>query len=177
MGLTTTTAYVSALPLLFFSKWLFARTGHILIIILAFFTYAIRYIGYSFVPSMGYIFIFEMLEAVTQNLMYTAATEYGFAATPRGMSATVQGLIHMSHWAIGKLLFPPSKLGKCFPVSFQQLNSFRKRHWKPDWWNFLGRFRIQEVVPLMGNSQHISWLRLSQPSWSVVTKGGSNESD
>lgn len=102
MGFTITTAYFSALPFVFFSKLIFDRVGHIPVIILAFFTYALRFVGYSVVPSMRYIYIFEVLEALTENLMYTAATEYGFYATPAGMSATVQGMIHMCHWAIGE---------------------------------------------------------------------------
>lgn len=50
---------------------------------------------------MDYIYIFEALEGLTSGLVMTAAAEYAFAATPPGMIATVQALIHIGHLAFG----------------------------------------------------------------------------
>lgn len=101
IGLAGTIVHVSALPLLFFSKSVIVRTGHIPLVILVFFTQAIQYAGFSIVSSMGYIYMFQALEGFAQGLVMTAVSEYGFSVTPPGMTATVQAVIHIAHFAIG----------------------------------------------------------------------------
>ncbi len=102
IGLASTVAHVCGLPLLYFSKSIIDRTGYIPLIIAAFFAYASRYFGLWIVPSMGYIYILEAVEGLMLGLLMTAAAEFGYIMTPRGMTASVQALIHVAHLAIGK---------------------------------------------------------------------------
>lgn len=102
IGLANTMAHVCALPLLFFSKSVIDRTGHIPLLIASLFAYTVRYIGVSMVPSIGYAYIFEAIDGLMHGLLLTAASEYGYIMTPPGMTATVQALIQISYLAIGK---------------------------------------------------------------------------
>ena len=60
LGLTITTGAVVSIPFLFISDWLVKKIGMVNVLIIALFTYSIRYIGYSYITNAWYAFPFEV---------------------------------------------------------------------------------------------------------------------
>ena len=76
--------------------------GHTACLYLALAGFAVRFLSFSFISNVWIAPPVELLHGVCFGLMYDAATEYASIISPKGMSATVQGLIGGLYFGFGK---------------------------------------------------------------------------
>ena len=130
-GITVTLGAVVGLPFLYISDIIVKKTGRIVLLLGGFFVYALRFIGYSFITWMFYLYQlnskkifnrlecyykklmfrnpwlslpFEALEAVTVHLMGISMSLFCASAAPQGLLATLHGLAGSVHYSIGNWL-------------------------------------------------------------------------
>ena len=76
--------------------------GHIPCLYIALFAWFIRFLSYSFLTNAWYVLPVELLHGVCFGLMYASASAYASIISPKGMTATVQGLIGGLYFGFGK---------------------------------------------------------------------------
>ncbi|CAG7728467.1 unnamed protein product [Allacma fusca] len=102
LGLTLTTGSLTGVPFLWGAEKIVAKIGRVNVIVIAFVTYFVRFIGYSYVLSPWWCFPFEALEAFTYHLMWAAAATYCSILAPKGLLATLMGVMGALHYSLGK---------------------------------------------------------------------------
>jgi len=102
LGLTITTGAVISIPFLYVSDWIVKKMGNENVFIVAFFAYAIRYVGYSYITNPWMAFPFEALELFTYQLKKVACSKYIGEKAPTGLLATLNGLAGGMHYGFGK---------------------------------------------------------------------------
>ncbi|KAF0292791.1 Major facilitator superfamily domain-containing protein 6-B [Amphibalanus amphitrite] len=100
-GLTMTVAGLASMPFNWWSDAITRKIGHVNVLIMAFFGYAVRYVGYSLIKVPWLCFPFELLEVVTVHLMWNSAATYTAQLAPPGLLATMTGLSGMLHYNAG----------------------------------------------------------------------------
>ncbi|XP_043198336.1 major facilitator superfamily domain-containing protein 6-A-like [Amphibalanus amphitrite] len=101
LGLTMTVAGLASMPFNWWSDAITRKIGHVNVLIMAFFGYAVRYVGYSLIKVPWLCFPFELLEVVTVHLMWNSAATYTAQLAPPGLLATMTGLSGMLHYNAG----------------------------------------------------------------------------
>ena len=84
--------------------------GHIPCLYIALFAWFIRFLSYSFLTNAWQVLPVELLHGVCFGLMYAAASAYASIISPKGMSATVQGLIGGLYFGFGMIILPILRL-------------------------------------------------------------------
>ncbi|CAL8071546.1 unnamed protein product [Orchesella dallaii] len=102
LGLTLTVGSLAGIPFLYGAEKLVAKAGRVNIIALAFLVYFIRFFGYSYIPNPFWCFPFEAMEAFTYHLMWVAAATYCAVLAPKGLLATLTGVMGSLHYGLGK---------------------------------------------------------------------------
>jgi len=102
MGLTMTVGFGVSLPFLFVADTIVEKIGRPVIFTMSFFMYGVRLIGYSFITNPWMCFPFELLEVITFQLTWVAAVTYCHIIAPKGLLATMTGLIGATHYSIGR---------------------------------------------------------------------------
>ncbi|XP_068917217.1 major facilitator superfamily domain-containing protein 6-A isoform X2 [Tenebrio molitor] len=102
LGITVTVGTVSSMPFLYGADNITRKVGHITVIIVAFFAHAARLVGYSLIESAWWCFPFEALESLSVHMMWVAAATYCAILAPKGLLATLIGVIGMAHFSIGR---------------------------------------------------------------------------
>ncbi|XP_067134531.1 LOW QUALITY PROTEIN: major facilitator superfamily domain-containing protein 6-like [Centruroides vittatus] len=102
LGLTLTVGAIVGLPFLYTSDFFVRKFGRVNLLIVAFFFYAIRCIGYSYIHNPWWFVLFEAMEASTYHLMWVAAATYAAGLAPKGLLATIQGCVAGMHFGIGR---------------------------------------------------------------------------
>ncbi|RZC39487.1 uncharacterized protein BDFB_000239, partial [Asbolus verrucosus] len=102
LGITVTVGTISSIPFLYGADNITRKVGHINIIIIAFFAHAARLVGYSLIESAWWCFPFEALESLSVHMMWVAAATYCAILAPKGLLATLIGVIGMAHFSIGR---------------------------------------------------------------------------
>ncbi|XP_017769290.1 PREDICTED: uncharacterized protein LOC108557327 [Nicrophorus vespilloides] len=102
LGVTVTVGTLSSMPFLYGAEKITKKIGHVNIIIIAFFAHSARLMGYSFIESAWWCFPFEAMESLSVHLMWVAAATYCAVIAPKGLLATLIGVIGMAHFSIGR---------------------------------------------------------------------------
>lgn len=102
LGVTVTVGTISSVPFLYGSDKITGTIGHVHVIVLAFFAYSIRLVGYSLIESPWWCFPFEALESIAVHLMWVAAATYCAILAPRGLLATLLGVCSVAHYSVGR---------------------------------------------------------------------------
>ncbi|KAG4066826.1 hypothetical protein HA402_012893 [Bradysia odoriphaga] len=102
LGITITVGTVSSIPFLYGAEAITRRVGHVNLIIIAFFSHAVRLVGYSFIDDAWWCFPFEAMEALSCHLMWVAAATYCAILAPKGLLATLIGVLGMAHFSLGR---------------------------------------------------------------------------
>ena len=102
LGLCCGMNALSEVGILLISGKIINLIGHVRCLYIALFAYAVRYLGYSFLTNAWYVLPVELLHGVSFGLMWAAATAYAFIIAPKGMSATVLGLMAGVYFGLGK---------------------------------------------------------------------------
>ncbi|KAJ3640133.1 hypothetical protein Zmor_003449, partial [Zophobas morio] len=102
LGITVTVGTISSMPFLYGADNITRKVGHITIIIVAFFAHAARLVGYSLIENAWWCFPFEALESLSVHMMWVAAATYCAILAPKGLLATLIGVIGMAHFSIGR---------------------------------------------------------------------------
>lgn len=76
--------------------------GHIPCLYIGLFAWFIRFLSYSFLTNVWLVLPIELLHCLCFGLMYAAASAYGTIISPKGMTATIQGLIGGFYFGFGK---------------------------------------------------------------------------
>lgn len=101
-GLCIVINCVFEVPLLFVSGLLIKKVGTAVCLHLAILAVAVRFFCYSFITNPWLVLLVEPLQGITFGVMWPAATTKASLITPRGMSATIQGLVGGIYFGIGK---------------------------------------------------------------------------
>ncbi|ODM98430.1 Major facilitator superfamily domain-containing protein 6 [Orchesella cincta] len=102
LGLTLTVGSLAGIPFLYGAEKLVTKAGRVNIIAFAFIVYFIRFFGYSYIPNPFWCFPFEAMEAFTYHLMWVAAATYCAVLAPKGLLATLTGVMGSLHYGLGK---------------------------------------------------------------------------
>lgn len=102
LGITITVGTVSSIPFLYGAEAITRKVGHVNLIIIAFFSHAVRLVGYSFIEDAWWCFPFEAMEALSCHLMWVAAATYCAILAPKGLLATLIGVLGMAHFSLGR---------------------------------------------------------------------------
>ncbi|CAC5399624.1 unnamed protein product [Mytilus coruscus] len=103
-GLCMLSNCLSEILIFYFAGRIIKTIGHLNSLYIACFAYFVRFISYSFLTNVWFVLPIELLNGITFSLMWTAVTSYGSIIAPRGMSGTIQGLLHGLHYGFGKHL-------------------------------------------------------------------------
>ncbi|XP_034952618.1 uncharacterized protein SP1173 [Chelonus insularis] len=98
---------VGALPAIFFlwrSEHLVDFCGHSNLLIVAFTTYIVRFVGLGIVSDPWWALISEALELFTLGIMWITAILYMRHLLPRHLTVTAQALPVIAHFCIGRCL-------------------------------------------------------------------------
>ena len=76
--------------------------GHAACLYISLFAFALRLLCFSILSNVWQAPIIELTHGLCFGLMYDAATEYASIISPKGMSATVQGVIGGLYFGFGK---------------------------------------------------------------------------
>ncbi|XP_055295609.1 uncharacterized protein LOC129565133 isoform X3 [Sitodiplosis mosellana] len=102
LGITITVGTVSSIPFLYSAEKITRVFGHVNLIIIAFFSHAVRLVGYSFIEDAWWCFPFEAMESLSCHLMWVAAATYCAVLAPKGLLATLIGVLGMAHFSLGR---------------------------------------------------------------------------
>lgn len=102
LGITITVGTVSSIPFLYTAEKITRVFGHVNLIVIAFFSHAIRLVGYSFIENSWWCFPFEAMEALSCHLMWVAAATYCSILAPKNLLATLIGVLGMAHFSLGR---------------------------------------------------------------------------
>ncbi|XP_031619011.1 uncharacterized protein LOC116338090 isoform X2 [Contarinia nasturtii] len=102
LGITITVGTVSSIPFLYSAEKITRAFGHVNLIIVAFFSHAARLVGYSFIEDAWWCFPFEAMESLSCHLMWVAAATYCAILAPKGLLATLIGVLGMAHFSLGR---------------------------------------------------------------------------
>ncbi|CAH1777765.1 unnamed protein product [Owenia fusiformis] len=123
IGLALAVTCMAEFPALLFAGKVINKIGEVFCLYLALLGWSIRFFCYSVIPEAWYVLPIELLHGITFALMYAAASGYGSIVAPKGMSATIQGLIGGLHFGLGK--GAGSLLGGLIYGSFSPIVMFR----------------------------------------------------
>ncbi|XP_008484205.1 uncharacterized protein LOC103520886, partial [Diaphorina citri] len=102
LGITVSVGTMSSIPFLYGAEKITKQIGHVNIIIVAFFSHAVRLIGYSFIENPWWVFPFETIESLAVHLMWVAAATYCTLLAPRNLIASFIGILGMAHFSLGR---------------------------------------------------------------------------
>lgn len=102
LGLTITVGALVSIPFLISADWIVLKVGRANMFIGTLFIYAIRYLGYSYISNPWMSFPFEALEVFTNTLFRVASIRYIGEIAPKGLLATLNGLVGGLHYGLGK---------------------------------------------------------------------------
>lgn len=102
LGLCLVSNCFCEMIMLFCAGKIIKLIGHIPCLYIALFAWFVRFLSYSFLTNAWYVLPVELLHGVCFGLMYGAASAYASIISPKGMSATVQGLIGGLYFGFGK---------------------------------------------------------------------------
>lgn len=102
LGITITVGTVSSIPFLYTAEKITKVFGHVNLIVIAFFSHAVRLVGYSFIENAWWCFPFEAMEALSCHLMWVAAATYCSILAPKNLLATLIGVLGMAHFSLGR---------------------------------------------------------------------------
>nr|XP_045600592.1 major facilitator superfamily domain-containing protein 6-like [Procambarus clarkii] len=123
LGLTITVGSLGGAPLLLVLDRVIDRMGRPIVFIFSFFTYAVRHFGYSFIKDPWLSMPFELLEVVTNQLMWLAVLTFCPILAPRGLLATMTGITGSIHYSLGRGV--GSLLGGFLISQYGTVNTFR----------------------------------------------------
>jgi len=101
MGLSITFTCIAEVPFFFFFQRLVKVIGVRGILYLSFVCYVIRLIYYSFLQNPWLVLPAELLHGITYAAAWSACVLHAKSLAPRGLEATMQGLLTGTHWGIG----------------------------------------------------------------------------
>lgn len=102
MGLTVTMGAFVGLPFLYESKWFVKKIGGVQLLLLALVVYFVRLMGYSLLTDPWWCIPYELMEAFTLHLMWVATVEMANVISPKGMPATLQGVVGALNFGVGR---------------------------------------------------------------------------
>ncbi|XP_071534119.1 major facilitator superfamily domain-containing protein 6-like [Panulirus ornatus] len=102
LGLTMTVGCLVGIPVMFVADWVVRMLGRPVIFIISFFTYTLRHFGYAYMANPWMVFPFEVLEVFTFQLMWVAGVTYCPVLAPKGLLATMTGLVGCTHYSLGR---------------------------------------------------------------------------
>ena len=102
LGLTITVGAVVSIPFLFIADKIVIKAGTSNIFVLALFIYGIRNFGYSYITEPWMALPFETLEVITIHFVRVAFLKYIGMVAPKGLLATLNGLVASIHYGFGK---------------------------------------------------------------------------
>lgn len=104
IGFSFTIAALSGIPLTIFAGAIERRIGHIPILIIGIFAYAVRLIGYSYSQNAYHVLFFEILEGISTSLVVVTITTYARVLSSTELLATMQATWSTLHYAAGRAL-------------------------------------------------------------------------
>ena len=102
LGLCLFTNCVAEVTMFALGGKIIKTIGHAACLYIALFAYAVRLLGFSILSNVWQAPVIELTHGLCFGLMYDAATEYASIISPKGMSATVQGVIGGLYFAFGE---------------------------------------------------------------------------
>ncbi|XP_035704713.1 major facilitator superfamily domain-containing protein 6-A isoform X2 [Folsomia candida] len=102
LGLTLTVGSFVGIPFSYGSERILNFFGRVNIMVFAFIAYFFRFFGYSYITSPFFCFPYEAMEAFTYHLMWIAAATYCSDLAPKGLLATLTGVMGSLHYGLGK---------------------------------------------------------------------------
>ena len=105
LGLCLVTNCIAEVTMFAFAGKIIKLIGHAACLYIALFAFALRLMCFSVLTNVWQAPILELTHGVCFGLMYDAATEYASIISPKGMSATVQGVIGGLYFGFGTKLF------------------------------------------------------------------------
>lgn len=101
MGLSITFTCIAEVPFFFFFERLVALLKVRGVLYLSFACYVIRLLYYSFLTNPWLVLPAELLHGITYAAAWSACVLHAKELAPRGLEATMQGLLTGTHWGIG----------------------------------------------------------------------------
>ncbi|XP_023220784.1 uncharacterized protein LOC111622606 isoform X1 [Centruroides sculpturatus] len=102
LGLTVTIGSGTGLPMSLVSTWVTKKIGYVNVMVLAFFAYTVRYLGYSYATDPYICFIYEMMENFTVTLLTVGTTLYCTHLSSLEMLTTMMTLWNGLHVISGR---------------------------------------------------------------------------
>ncbi|XP_064096936.1 major facilitator superfamily domain-containing protein 6-like isoform X1 [Macrobrachium nipponense] len=102
LGLTLTVGHLVGIPLMFMADKIINKVGRATIFTISFMAYALRHLGYAHLTNPWWTFPLELLEVLTYELMWVAATNYCPVLAPKGLLATMTGLAGATYYSVGR---------------------------------------------------------------------------
>ena len=102
LGLCLFTNCVAEVTMFALGGKIIKTIGHAACLYIALFAYGVRLLGFSVLSNVWQAPVIELTHGLCFGLMYDAATEYASIISPKGMSATVQGVIGGLYFAFGE---------------------------------------------------------------------------
>lgn len=101
MGLLIAASVVSELPFFYYSPRLLENFGYDALLILSHIAYVFRLIGYTVATNVFFALVFQLLHGLTFASMWSAAVVRANNMAPKGMEATLQGILASSFQGLG----------------------------------------------------------------------------
>ncbi|XP_065580659.1 uncharacterized protein LOC136040345 isoform X2 [Artemia franciscana] len=102
LGLSVTVACVSGLPFLCFSNKIIEKVGIVTIVVMAFWSYAVRFIGFSLMTNPWTILVLECLKFLSYHILHSAACNFCSIKAPKGLLATLTAVFCSTHYQLGR---------------------------------------------------------------------------
>lgn len=102
LGLTLTVGHLVGIPIMFMADKIINKVGKATIFTISFMAYALRHLGYAHLTNPWWTFPLELLEVLTYELMWVAASNYCPILAPKGLLATMTGLAGATYYSVGR---------------------------------------------------------------------------
>ncbi|KAK2711238.1 uncharacterized protein LOC136026243 isoform X2 [Artemia franciscana] len=102
LGLSVTVGCIFGLPFLCFSNKIIKEVGIVTIIVVAFWSYAVRYIGFSLMTNPWNTLVLECLKFLSYHMLHSAACKFCSIKAPKGLLATLTAVYCSTHYQLGR---------------------------------------------------------------------------
>ncbi|RXG59495.1 Major facilitator superfamily domain-containing protein 6 [Armadillidium vulgare] len=102
MGLTLTVGCIFGIPLLMISTFILKKIGHVNTMVIGFFVYVVRLMGYTFISNPWWAMPFEAMECATVSLMVVSFMSYASDLATPSTIVTLQSIYGGLYNGVGR---------------------------------------------------------------------------
>ncbi|GBM75618.1 Major facilitator superfamily domain-containing protein 6 [Araneus ventricosus] len=93
--------FFGEIPFMFFSGWVIKKIGHFNVLTLALAAYVIRFVWYSRLHNPWLVLPTEVLNGLTEGLLYTTVASFAKLSSKPGIEATTQAVLFTTYAGLG----------------------------------------------------------------------------